>query len=337
MPEENSPSQHPEWQDYLETAPSLPFVDTPLTPSHAIPSPHPVSQDTQQPSTRTELQQIAAEHQLGKVQIEYKNEISTTLTAGISFCMLGVLCFLPFILTAVAQMGYFSGLRWTFIIGLGFLGYGINRVTTAINNISTNMLNHNPRCCLCSHGVISIKGKQVQVIRWDQVRSIQKIFLSETSYIPQQYILYPRSDEDPLVIDRVFARFKILGKQIEREVAQHLFPEILAAYRAGQVLNFGPLNVTLQGLKLEETQKSLPWEKLGTIDEYRGYLAIREKGKSSSWENIEVSTMLNLCVLLPLVKKIKYDNLIRGNEQTSLSYQPPPNDPQQRSEWQEYE
>jgi hypothetical protein len=336
MSEENHPSQYPEWQEYLETVSSLPYVDTPSQPSSASP-PQSASRPSQQPAIRTEIDQLVAIHQLGKVQREYKNEVSKTLAAGLSSCMLGVLCFLPLILLLFTQVGYFSGLRWTFIIGFGLLSYGIDRITVAINNIGTNMLYHNPRCYLCSHGVMSIKGKQVQAIRWNQIRSVQKIFPTGTSSIPQQYILYPPGDKEPLVLDRVSTGFRILGKQIEREVTRHLLPETLAAYKAGQTLNFGAINVTPQGLSLEETRKDLPWNKLGAIDENRGYLVIKEKGTLSTWENIEVSAMLNLCVLLQLIRQIKYDNRIRGNGQSSLSSQPPANDPLQQSEWQEYE
>ncbi len=338
MSEENDPSQHPEWQDYLETASSLPYVDTPSQPSYVSPPPQTASRPSQQPAIRTEIDQLVAIHQLGKVQREYKNGVSTPLATGLSSCLLGVLCFLPFILLSFTQVGgYFSGMRWTIIIGFAFLSYGINRITVAINNIGTNMLYHNPRCYLCSHGVMSIKGKQVQTIRWDQIRRIQKIFRTGISNIPQQYILYRPEDEEPLVLDSVFTGFGILGKQIEREVTRRLLPEALAAYKAGQTLNFGAVNVTPQGLSLEETRKALPWEKLGAIDENKGYLIVKEKGTLSTWENIEVSTMLNLCVLLPLIRQIKYDNRIRGSGQRSVSYQPPTNDLLQRSEWQEYE
>jgi Family of unknown function (DUF6585) len=338
MSEENKPSQHPEWQDpYLETAYSLPYVDTQSQPSHGSPPSQPASQPAQQPAARTEIDQLVALHRLGKVKREYKNEVSNTLAAGLGSCMLGVLCSLPIILDLITHAGYFPGMRWTIIIGIGFLGYGINRITVAINNFVTNMHYQNPRSYFCSYGVMSIKGKQVQAIRWDQIRTVQKIFLTDTSSIPQQYILYPPGDEEPVVLDRLFIGFKLLGEHIEREVSQRLLPETIAAYKAGQTLNFGALNVMPQGLSLEEARKDLPWANLGGIYEARGYLVIQKKGTLTVWRNVEVSTMLNLCVLLPLIRQIKIDNRIRGDEQRSLSYQPPANDLLQPSEWQEYE
>ncbi len=92
MSEENHPSQHPAWQDpYLETAYSLPYVDAHAHPSHDSPPPQSASQPAQQPAIRTEIDQLLALHHLGKMQREYKNEVSNTLAAGLGSCMLGVL------------------------------------------------------------------------------------------------------------------------------------------------------------------------------------------------------------------------------------------------------
>src|SRR5260221_13859365 len=107
MSEDNGPLQQSEWQDYLETTPSLSYVDTSSKPSYASPPQSP-SQPAQQPAIRTEIDQLAAKHQLGKVQKEYKNDVSTNMTVGISFCMLGLLCFLPFILDLFAEISHLT-------------------------------------------------------------------------------------------------------------------------------------------------------------------------------------------------------------------------------------
>ena len=337
MSEENHSSEYPEWQDtYLETAYAQPYIDTHAQPSHDSSPPQPASQPAQQPAARTEIDQLVALHRLGKVKKEYKNEVSNTLAAGLGSCMLGVLCSLPIILDLIMHAGYFLGMRWTIIIGIGFLGYGINRITVAINNLVTNTHYQNPRSYLCSYGVMSIKGKQVQSIRWDQIRTVQKTFLTGTPAIPQQYVLYQPGDEEPVVLERVFVGFKLLGEHIERGVSQRLLPEAIAAYRAGQTLNFGALNVTPQGLSLEEPRKDLPWEQLGEVYEAGRYLVIQKKGTLTAWR-IEVSNTLNLCVFLRLIRQIKNDNRVRENEQRSLSYQPPANDLSRQSEWREYE
>jgi hypothetical protein len=53
MSEENHSSQYPEWQDtYLETAYSLPYVDTQSQPSYDSPPPQLVSQPVQQPGAQ---------------------------------------------------------------------------------------------------------------------------------------------------------------------------------------------------------------------------------------------------------------------------------------------
>jgi len=140
-----------------------------------------------------------------------------------------------------------------------------------------------------------------------------------------------------VVLDRITSGFWILGKQIEREVTQYLLPKALATYKAGETLNFGALNVNSQGLSLKETPKNLPWEKLGYIGEYRGYLVIKERGTLSTWKNIDVADIINLCVLLPLIKKVKYESNMSEHSQRSWSYPVLTNQDAQQSEWQEYE
>lgn len=336
MLEENRFSQPLEWQDYGETAASVPFVHAP-SQSYAIPLTQLEAQPAQQLATRTEIDQLLATYRLGKIQKEYKNVVSATISAGIPALILGVLCFLPLILSWFTQVVYLRGLRLLFILGFGFLGYGINRITVGINNIGSNMLYQNPRCYLCSHGVLYIRGKQVQAIRWDNIKAVQKVFDAGISDIPQQYILYPLSSEEPLVLDRLFDGFRIVGKQIEHEVTQRFLPKHSAAFKSSQTLNFGTINVTSQGLTLEETQESLAWEKLGGMYEYRGYLIIKERGNASTWKSIEISTILNLCILLPLIRQIKIDYDMRENELRAWSYQPPVNAGSQHSEWGEYE
>src|SRR5260370_7435605 len=71
MSEENHPSQYPEWQEYLETATSLPYIDTPSLPSYASPPPQPA----QQPSIRPEIDQLLAKHHLRKLRRKSKNEV----------------------------------------------------------------------------------------------------------------------------------------------------------------------------------------------------------------------------------------------------------------------
>lgn len=342
MLEEDHDSQLSNWEgDYLATTNAVPYIDTHQTvtqPSNISP-PSSGQEEARQPAALTEIDQLKAMYRLGKVQKVYKNDVSTPMTAGLASGITGIFCLILLILLLFhGGTIYFGALLGLLIPGFAGLSYGINRITIAINNIGANMISQNAQVYLCSHGVMLITKKQVQAVRWDQVRTMQKIFPATiNTTIPQNYILYPPDDQEPIVLDRVFTGFKVLGLQIEREVVRSLLPETLAAYNAGQTLNFGPINVTPHGLSLEKTQKVLPWEKLGYIDERGKYFVIKERGTASTWASFEISTMFNSGVLLALTTEIKSKVRLKADVPRPLSYQPPTDDSAQPSEWQEYE
>ena len=332
MSEENYIAHY--YEDSI-TASSLPYIDTPSQladdPTPTLPAAQP------QPTALTNMDQIAAAYQLGKIQKEYKNDVSIDLGAGLTSCITGIICFIPLIALGLSGRGYFGSIVIA-LVGVGSFAYGINRTTKAINKFLANLRFQNQHYYVCSRGIMSIKGKQIQAVRWDQVKAIQKIYPANASNIPQQYILYPPDNTEPIVLERVCVSLKTFRVQLEREITYHLLPEFLAAYKAGQTLNFGLVTVTPQGLSLEEGKKLLPWAKLGSIYEISGCLVIREKGSHSRWASIEASEILNICVLLALIQQIRREIIIKNNKPQPLSYSYlPSQETQQSSEWQEYE
>jgi hypothetical protein len=288
---------------YIDTSPQLTDAPIPSAAQPIIPT-VPIA-----PTAFTDIDQIAEAYQLGKIQKEYKNDASKDLAAGLSACIMGILCCIPLICVALYVTFYggivFFGTLGGAVFGLSSFAYGINRTNIAINKFLANIRFQNLRYYVCSHGIISIKGKQIQAVRWDQVQAIQKIYPANNSNIPQQYILYPADATKPVMLERLCIRIKPFRLQLEREITRRLFPEFLAAYKAGQTLNFGPVTVTSQGLSMHAGEKLLPWTKLGSIYEVSGCLVIRETGSRARWAAIEASEILNIGVLLALLQQIR--------------------------------
>ena len=322
-------------QDEAVTAYSLPYVDTtPPTPSDPQPTPS-VPQSEQQNAHLTEIDQIAAAHQLGRIQKVLKYDVSSSMTAGITSCLLGIICFIPIILLVI-NIGYFRGLFWLAFFGFGAFAYGINRINGALNNLGAKALTLNQCYYLCTHGIMLTRGTKVQSIRWDQVKAIQ-IIPAANSIIPLEYVLYPSNDSEPLVLAKVCIRTKPTRLQIEHEITRRLLPTCIKAYKDNQILNFGPINLTSQGLVRIEDETLLPWENLGATGESREFFIIREKGSPSPWARIDISTMLNLCVFWPLLEEIRRDQRAKEKPQSTLINQSLAYIPTQQSEWQEYE
>ncbi|MBV9230825.1 MAG: hypothetical protein JOZ18_16065 [Chloroflexi bacterium] len=319
-----------EQYEYAAAASPLPYIEHPAKPSPDIQP----QQPTEQPAALTEIGQLAATYQLGRERTEHKNDASKPLTAGLTSFVLGLsLCLLPFFALAFAGVAIFR--LGMIIAGIASIVYGISRLTVAINYIAANALNGNLRFYLFSNGVMTIRRNRVQALRWDQIKVVSKSL--DYKGFPVQYVLSPADDGEPLVLDPVGVGLKIPGEHIEREVARRLLPEAIAAYEAGQTLDFGPLKVSQEGLSLQGKQKVLPWKLLSYLDTMGDSLVIDIAGRTLRWAKIEAAELFNLCVLLPLVKQIRRDYLSKENKpQPTVSYLPPTGDLSQ-SEWQAYE
>ncbi|HEY4388980.1 MAG TPA: DUF6585 family protein [Ktedonobacteraceae bacterium] len=344
MPEENPSSLYVEEQDdYMTTAYSLPYIEKYSPPSSTSTQQQSILQSKQETISLTNIDLLTTTHQLGKVQKIYKNEYTVDLTTGLSFCMLGALCFLPLLFTALSggvslpTIGSFRGPLGLFLLGFLLFGYGINRTIGGINKFITNTHHKNPRYYLCSYGILSIKGKQVQALRWDQINIAQKNVLTGPPYLLQYYVLRPLDDREPMVLEHIVTGVEGLVIQIEREIARYFLPRSIAAYKAGQRLNFGALEITSQGLSMQGGEKNLPWETVGSVDVREGALIIKEKGTLSIWANIDISELYNPCILLPLIHQIKQDHLIGEVSPHPLPHRSPIHAPLPPSEWQEYE
>lgn len=277
----------------------------------------------QQPSMSLDVSQLIATYQMGQVQREYKNTARTTMLIGIILTVVGGACML-LSLVLFETTGFNRLESYLFFLGLALLGYGITRIRAAGRN-------RRARVYHCTEGLLRIQGSVVEAIRWEQVRAVQKIFTSMWGISSlNRYMLY-QPDFKPLVLDKTFDGFKMLGAEIEREVTRHLLPGAIAAYETGHVVSFGPISVTLSGLSVQAGRKILPWEDLGEIYEDNGFITIKKRGALLTWEKLSISQMLNLCVFLPLIQHIREGN----KDKPSLSDQPPPPSAWQYPQWQD--
>lgn len=318
-------------EDYSYTPPSTedgsdgepqPYADTPLPyveqPSR-FPHEEQPSPSAQQPSPFTKEAQLAAAYQLGNVLKRYKREPPTSTTSefpridqlvlrgkrenaepGFEFILIGlIITLLVWVISGISP--------WLLILICSLiLAPWLSNVIGSEVTVSLQ----NTEFYLCTNGLMMIKGKRVQALRWEQIQAIQR---GRTHNIWRPYyILY--LDEGKAITLRwslIGEGIKELGKTIEREISQRLLPEAIVNYEAGQMLNFGSITVTAQGLTFEDEQQSLPWERFATIDYYNGHsfnghsFAIREGATASIWQEIEVETMLNFCVFLPLTTHIQ--------------------------------
>jgi branched-subunit amino acid transport protein len=300
-----------------------PYADTPLSyVEQPSPSFKQSSPSAQQPAQLTEEAQLAAAYQLGNVLKHYKGQPSAFTTEGLppaapKSIRLAVLTLL------IITLGVWWVARtppWPLIL--------ISSLTLApwlsniFSRLPTDMIAalQNTELYLCTNGLMIIKWTRVQALRWEQIQAIQHC--RTQNILRPYYILYLDGGKTiTLQWSLVGDGIKDLGNHIEHEVCQCLLPKAIASYEAGEVLNFGPITVTAQGLTLEDEQRSLPWERFASIKYYNGHsFAIKERATALTWQQIEIESMLNFCVFLPLITHIKNslpDSIYQSDDTTT--------------------
>ena len=322
----------PEPQPYTDTP--LQYAETLSPPSHEPPASSAEQADPLAPTPLTGEASLEAAYQLGEVLKRYKREPTAFTTDGLPSVpythgrtgmdsMAWRIGPIIILLTLVIWF-LFRTPPWPLIlICLLILAPWLSNVISRLPaDIMAGL--QNTEFDLCANGLMIIRWTRVQAIRWEQIHAIQRIITR--NLLRYSYILYLEEGKQvTLDSSLVGPELMDLGKAIEREVSQRLLPEAITAYEAGQALNFGPLQVSAQGLKLENEQQCLPWDRFAGVENYKGYLlTIKEGETASTWQEIEVADMLNLCVFLPLIHHI--DNGLRANvpksdEENFASYQ----------------
>lgn len=297
----------------------LPYMERPSQSPHkeqSSPSFHEQSSPSvQQSAPLPEEAQLAAAYQLGNVRKRYKRGStafttddfpSAPITGGpsgrvtVAYRLIPVLLIITLVIWVTTRTPPWPLILICLLILAPWLSNVIGRLPADIIAALQNTAFY-----VCTNGLMIIKWRRVQAIRWEQIQAIQRCRTQNTQR--PSYILYlSEGMQMTLHWSLVGAGIKELGETIEHEISQRLLPAAIADYEAGQILNFGSITVTAQGLTREDEQQSLPWERFATIDYYYGYsFTIKEGAFASTWQEIEVESMLNFCVFLPLITHIK--------------------------------
>ncbi len=77
-------------------------------------------------------------------------------------------------------------------------------------------------------------------------------------------------------------------------------PQALDAFRKGNMLSFGPLTVSLQGIG--NGRGTLPWNMVQPIILQRGFVIVKQIGQGSNFAKVKVTEVPNLPVFLGVVK-----------------------------------
>ncbi|MBA2677724.1 MAG: hypothetical protein H0U76_04915 [Ktedonobacteraceae bacterium] len=132
------------------------------------------------------------------------------------------------------------------------------------------------RVYLCDEGIVLDEKQGVEPLRWDQVASVSRYWTRHARqqnanhshreyYFTYHCHLICKDGQERSIEESSFKDGRILCDEIARQVTRRLLPQALAAYRADQMLNFGDLSVSKQGLSQDQGRSGIPWSAVESI------------------------------------------------------------------------
>lgn len=258
----------------------------------------------QQSAFPAEIATLAATHQVGLPVAQHKSRFVGPMLFALVMGVLGFSMMLPLL------GGFNVNTIILFLFGLAFVFYAFTRIRLVLSNRRSQVY-------VCTDGLLRVKAGSAEAIRWDQIRELSKSFmyygqaqLGIGLKLPpalKEYRLR-RNDGTELAIAKAFSKFRQLGTTIEGEVTRRMLPSAIAAYSAGQIVQFGPISVSMQGVHFPNKQEPLTWEEVHKVYTGNGMVYVSSKKKGAllySTDTFLVPVVPNFCVLVELVKQIK--------------------------------
>jgi hypothetical protein len=249
------------------------------------------------PTLSPAAQQAIGTYQLGTPQAEFKIGLNRHYLTGI-IAGIVVTGFFGAIVFAAGDSGSNSSLILLLFALLGFVLL-VYYVVDFLTHMSW-------RVYLCDQGFLLMKGTQAEPYRWEQIQAMWQevtrhyrngVYTGTTHKYTVQ-----RLDGQKIVFNDKFKQVEKLGDALSEAITNFMLPRALASYNAGQVLNFGPLSVSKQGVS--NGKETLPWHEIKEFGVNRGYVSVRKEGKWLNWSTIAVAKIPNFFVFMSLTRSI---------------------------------
>lgn len=237
--------------------------------------------------------------------------IRSNRTSGIIMLLVGVVVAL--IGAGIVASGGGEGLHIIFggvifLLGPGIIYGGWQSLGTSLRLTRTG---ETMQVYICENGLIVVQNNtQPQPFRWETLlvwRSAteHRTRLRYAGQITTGFTFaftLQRDDGYRVVITNNLDNPHLLDLYLRRHVLRARLPGYLAAYKAGQTLDFGRLTLSHQGIG--NGREVLPWASVRAIDAKSGYISIEGAGSTLRWSGIPAESIPNVFVFLALTDTI---------------------------------
>ena len=248
-------------------------------------------------------EQLAATYQLGTFQQIYGVKMTRmTLVAGLCGLVLagGFGFFAYEMITAPTNANDVSNSY--FMMGIGALG-----LLGALYCFFYPQLYRSWRVYVFSEGFAFTRGGKLDALRWEQVDSmlfsIVKRYMNGIYTGTQHKYTIRGIDGRQFVLNDRITNVEQLGDSLSAMVTRVKLPEVIAAFKAGETITFGPLSVNQQGVS--NSKELIAWEQIKEFRVNGGIVTVKKEGKWLNWSSVQVANIPNFFIFLALVSAIR--------------------------------
>ncbi|GER89903.1 hypothetical protein KDW_40650 [Dictyobacter vulcani] len=162
---------------------------------------------------------------------------------------------------------------------------------------------------LYTHGMIYRKGRNIRVVRWEEIQSIQrqcKVYRrkGEITHVSPAYTCTFAQMPD-LVLSAAIDDVAEVGTFIEQELTRRLLPQLQANYQAGQSIEFSTLSLTQQ--YIGNWEQEIAWTHVSRVEIDPENLVIEHTDNELNLLTIPLTDITNVCVLEVLLEYIRVE------------------------------
>jgi hypothetical protein len=151
-----------------------------------------------------------------------------------------------------------------------------------------------------------VQGERTDIVFWKDVLTVHRASFTSSerghSAKPARKLTIGTGDGWALEFDETIGDLRQLRELVEQNTLEHLLHPALDAYEAGQVLVFGPLQVSREGLN--RGAKALPWDQYAGARITQGELIVSASGARRPFCRLLLRDVPNVHVFVALAEYI---------------------------------
>ena len=258
-----------------------------------------MTQVIQDQPSRMRAEQLAVAYQLGTLQQEYRVTFAwRNLMAGF-LCLAGALLFAVLAVVTSSKPAAGDAVHIEITMTALFL-------LAALYGFCFPFFYRSWRVYLYSEGFAYARKRKVDAFRWDQIESLLQRVTRQYVYgmymgTNHRYTIRGLDGRQVVLTDRI-THVESLGNVISEMVTRVKLPVVMAAFKAGGIVTFGPLSVSLQ--RVSNGKETISWGQVTEVKVNRGIVIVKKEGKWLSWSSVRVATIPNFFVFLALVNTV---------------------------------